>query len=197
MIVLTLPVMLAALALGGVARAQDPSFDCSRVEAGSIEELVCNDSTLAELDQKLAGVFAAALAKANNEHPPVLRTEQRGWLKGRDECWKSADQQQCVEDAYRRRIAELQARYQLVAGKGPFVFTCDGNQADEIIATFYPTDPPTLIAERGDSTSLMYLARSGSGTRYLGRNEMFWEHQGEALIRWGYNAPEMHCTKAQ
>jgi membrane-bound inhibitor of C-type lysozyme len=39
----------------------------------------------------------------------------------------------------------------------------------------------------------MYQQPSASGTRYQGRNETFWEHQGEAMITWGFEAPEMHC----
>ena len=35
----------------------------------------------------------------------------------------------------------------------------------EVIATFFQTDPPTLIAERGDQVSLMYLQPSGSGAK--------------------------------
>ncbi len=60
---------------------------------------------------------------------------------------------------------------------------------------FFPTDLPTLYAERGDSVSLMFLQPSASGTKYQGRNETFWEHQGEAKVTWGYVAPEMHCKK--
>jgi len=42
----------------------------------------------------------------------------------------------------------------------------------------------------------MYQQPSASGTRYQGRNETFWEHQGVTAVTWGYGAPEMHCKKA-
>jgi heat shock protein HslJ len=71
------------------------------------------------------------------------------------------------------------------------------NPADEVIATYFQTDPPSLIAERGDQTSLMFLEPSASGARYVGRNESLWEHQGEATVVWGYQEPEMRCRKAQ
>lgn len=158
--------------------------------------MVCGDAELSALDRKLAEIYAAATKKATNEHPPVLEVEQRGWLKGRDDCWKSEDIRRCVATEYRRRGAELQARYRLVPGKGPVRFACDDDPRSEVVATFFPTDPPTLIAERGDSVSLMYLAPSGSGARYVGRNERLWEHQGEALVTWGHGAPEMRCVKA-
>jgi uncharacterized protein len=100
-----------------------------------------------------------------------------------------------VEEEYQRRIAELQARYRLVPATGPVTYFCDGQPGNEVVTTLFQTDPPTLIAEHGDSVSLMYLQPSGSGTRYQGRNETYWEHQGQASITWGYGAPEMHCYK--
>jgi uncharacterized protein len=177
----------------GSALAAGPSFDCGSVEAGSIEEMVCKDAGLAALDRKLAEVYAAASQKTVSEQPPVLKAEQRGWIKGRNDCWKSSDRRACVEENYRHRIAELQARYRLVMGKGPVTYACDGDPRNEVVVTFFPTDPPTLIAERGDQVSLMYLQPSGSGAKYLGRNESLWEHHGEAVITWGYGSPEMRC----
>lgn len=178
----------------GNAWATGPSFDCSQA-AGTIEALICQDEQLAELDRLLAQVYRAAARKAANEMPPVLKAEQRGWIKGRNECWKSDDNRTCVETAYRLRVAELQARYRLVPEKGPFRFACDGEPRNEVVATFFATEPPTLIAERGDQVSWMVLQPSGSGTKYQGRNETFWEHQGEATIIWGFNAPEMRCVR--
>ena len=176
--------------------ATGPSYDCDKAEANSIEEMICEDNVLSALDRKLSVIYSAAAKKATNEHPPVLKAEQRGWIKGRNECWKSNDKRACVQDEYQRRIVELQARYRLVQGNGPVRFICDENPANEVIVTFFQTDPPTLIAERGDSVSLMYLQPSGSGTKYQGRNETFWEHQGEASITWGYGAPQMRCKRA-
>ena len=178
------------------AKADAPSFACNSVKPGSIEAMVCADAELSALDRKLAAVFAAATKKATNEHPPVLKAEQRGWIKGRNDCWKSENQRGCVQEEYTRRIAELQARYRLVPFNGPVRFVCNGNPANEVITTFFQTEPPTLIAERGDGTSFMILQPSGSGTKYQGRNETFWEHQGAATITWGYGEPEMHCKRA-
>jgi uncharacterized protein len=178
----------------GAALAASPSFECGKVKAGSIEEMICRDEKLAALDRKLAEVYGAASKKAANEHPPVLKAEQRGWIKGRNDCWKSDDKRRCVESVCVLRIAELQARYRLVPGKGPILYACDGDPKNEVIATFFQTDPPTLIAERGDQVSLMYLQPAGSGSKYQGRNESLWEHQGEAIITWGYGTKEMRCT---
>ena len=173
-------------------QAAELSFDCGQAD-GTVEEMICADDDLAALDRELAAVYAAAARKAANEQPPVLKAEQRGWIKGRNECWKSDDPRSCTADAYRLRIAELQARYRLVPEKGPIWYFCDGDPRNEVVVTYYETAPPTLIAERGDQVSLMVLQPSASGIKYQGRNELFWEHQGAATVVWGYEAPEMRC----
>lgn len=186
---------LLAVALSvPVMAAEKPSFDCGKVQAGSIEELVCQDAGLTKLDQQLAEVYAQAADKAKNEQPPMLKAMQRGWVKGRNECWKSEDKRACVESSYQTRIAELQAQYRLVEMTGPIFYACDGNPANEVVVSYFKTEPATLIAERGDQTSLMFVQPSGSGAKYQGRNESLWEHHGEAKIVWGYEAPEMTCV---
>ncbi|WP_434086670.1 MliC family protein [Shewanella mangrovisoli] len=186
---------LLAVALSVPAMAAEkPSFDCGKVQAGSIEELVCQDEGLTKLDQQLADVYAQAADKAKNEQPPMLKAMQRGWVKGRNECWKSEDKRACVESSYQTRIAELQAQYHLVEMTGPIFYACDGNPANEVVVSYFKTEPATLIAERGDQTSLMFVQPSGSGAKYQGRNESMWEHHGEAKIVWGYEAPEMTCV---
>jgi len=175
--------------------AASPSFDCRKVKDSSIEKMICADEGLATLDRRLAEVYGAAAKKATNEHPPVLKVEQRGWIKGRNDCWKSDNKRNCVEESYRLRIVELQAKYRLVAANGPVTYGCDGNPANEVVATFFKTEPPALIAERGDQVSLMYLQKSASGTKYQGGDYSLWEHQGEATVVWGYGSKEMRCTK--
>lgn len=185
---------LLGLSMAELAVAQTPTLDCKKA-SGDIEQMICADSELGALDRTLSAVYVAARRKAANERPPMLQAEQRGWVKGRNDCWKAQDRRQCVADAYRLRIAELQARYRLIPVSASAKFVCDGNPRNEVIAHFFQTDPPSLIAERGDSVSLMFQQPTASGSRYQGRNEFFWEHQGEATVVWGTGAPEMHCRQ--
>ena len=120
---------------------------------------------------------------------------QRGWIKGRDDCWKNDDERRCVQQAYQLRITELQARYRLVSFAGPIRLRCNDQPGSELVVTYFHTEPPTLIAERGDSDSLMYLEPSASGARYVGRNEMYWEKGQQATLVWGYQAPPIQCQK--
>ena len=178
--------------------AAKPSFDCAKARPGSSEAIICADPALAALDRQLADVYAAARKKATNEKPPLLQAEQRGWVKGRDECWKAQQggQAACMRGAYVDRIVELQARYRLVASDGPVFLACDGNPANEVVVTYFRTQRPTLIAERGDQTSLM-VRQSGDGERYQGRNETLVQQGAESLVTWGYQAPVMRCRPAK
>ena len=185
--------LAAALLFGAVvipsAAAEGPAFDCAKA-SGEIETLICQDADLAALDRELAEVYAASIRKLQgvaDEQDAVksLKTYQRGWIKGRNDCWKAEDKRRCAEDMYRMRIAELQARYGLVNGNDPVFYVCSGNPADEIVATFYPTDPQAVRLERGDSQIIALQTRAASGARYEADfGILFWEKGGEAQVEW-------------
>lgn len=177
------------------AVASNPSFSCSDIRPGSIEEVICQDDRLSELDNTLAKVYRKARELVKGASPSFLQAEQRGWIKGRDECWKDVNQHSCIEDQYLRRIAELQARFQLVQSVGPIRYFCEGDLRNEIMVTFFSTRPLTLIAERGDSVSIMYRQPAEEGVRYRGRNEMFDEDGPKATVTWGYGAEPMICQQ--
>lgn len=175
--------------------AEGPSFDCRRVERGSIAERVCQDPALAALDRRLDQAFRAARLRARDEHPPVLQAEQRGWVRARDECWKAQGAERaCIEDQYRRRLAFLQVRYRLLEPRLTQRLACDGDARNELLLRFFATEPPTLDAERGDQTAFFYPERDGSGTLYVARNERLREQGGEFSVQWGYEAPWMRCV---
>lgn len=181
---------------GNVAPTPKPSYSCDKVKPDSIESAICNDKELSALDSKLAGVYAEAEKKAAEKPGSSQALDPQAWVKVREECAKSEDMTACIRDAYFRRIAELEAIYQLIPGIGPVFYQCGGNPPSEVVILFFETDPRTLVAKRKGNSSLMYVVPSGSGTRYQGRNETFWEHQGEASIVWGIGAPQMRCKKA-
>lgn len=191
--------LLLFLAFAGstatAASAATPSLDCSKAAGGSIEELICQDDQLVALDGKLAEVYAQAERKAPRAKPNGLRAEQSGWSQARNECAKVEDRRQCALELYQMRIAQLQATYGLVPANGPHTWFCNDDSRNEVLVTYFPTDPPTLLAKKHGQTSLMFLQPSGSGSRYVGQNESFWEHQNEALLAWGYRAPQIICQR--
>lgn len=184
--------LVASLAFAAAATAAGPSFDCAKVEAGSIEETVCHDEALSALDRKMADVFGAASKKAANEHPPVLKAEQRGWIKGRNDCWKSDDKRACVEQAYLSRIVELQIQSGQLMVPTPVGYSCREDQRAPVTAVYYDqTDPKSAVITVGDDQVIAFIAPSGSGARYTAANVELWEHQGEVALKWF--GSDLHC----
>lgn len=165
-------------------------INCQAKDQGTIDKLICSDQELLKQDQQLAEVYQQALLKAANEKPPLLKAEQRGWVKGKAECWKEEDKKACASMLYTQRIAELQARYELVSAIKKLRLSCDNNPANELSARYYPTTPATLIADYGDQVSLMYQQPDQS---YVGRNERLSEQNGVFIVQWGYGAALLSC----
>lgn len=99
-----LPVAMFAIS----AHAQTgPSFKCSANMASSVETLICGSEALSALDRQMASTYNTALKKAGSQ-AKMLKAEQRGWIKGRNDCWKADDKQACIRDSYNQRLVELQ-----------------------------------------------------------------------------------------
>lgn len=186
---LLLTTLLATVQLN--AATPNHQINCQAKDQGSVDQLICSDPELLKQDQQLAEVYQQALLKAANEKPPLLKTEQRGWVKGKAECWKEEDKKACASTLYTRRIAELQARYELVPMTKKLLLGCENNPANEISVRYYSTTPATLIADYGDQVSLMYQQDDQS---YMGGNEKLSEQNGVFTLQWGYQAPLMSCT---
>ena len=172
------------------AAAADNQINCQANGLGTVDQLICSDQQLLKQDQQLAEVYQQALLKAANEKPPRLKAEQRGWIKGKAECWKGDDKKACASTLYTQRIAELQARYELLPASKKLLLSCDNNPANEISLRYYPTTPATLIADYGDQVSLMYQQADQS---YVGRNEKLSEQNEVFTVQWGYEAPLQRC----
>lgn len=203
---------MAVLSWAVPALAQGPAFDCAKAD-GTVEALICTDPALAALDRRMDEVFTAAVVKAQGSGLAALRAEQRGWIAGRNECWKTqgpdsasflteswrvTSMRECVEAQYRRRISELQAVWTLVTPRGPVSFACQGASTGEIAATFFDTDPATARLARGERTVTAYQVRAASGARYEGPDVMFWNKGQEASVSWPNAATgqseALHCT---
>ena len=104
-------ILLTTALLTANLYANQPSFDCSKVEKNSSEGLICSSDELMDLDNELAAVYKQALPKATKDD--MLKAHQRGWIKGRNDCWKAEDEKKCMEDQYKLRIKELKEKYAL------------------------------------------------------------------------------------
>ncbi len=194
--------LLTVLCVAGLAAglplsalAAGPAFDCAKAQ-GEVEKLVCGDASLASLDRRLDEVYKAAAAKATGKLATQLRQEQRGWVKGRNDCWKASGQKTwitatwtvdtvpaCVDAQYRLRISELQALWRLLPPK-TLSYACQNNPANEVVANFFETDPPTIRLERGDRTRTLWrVGAAGAGT-YEGQNVGVVQQGAELKLSW-------------
>ena len=193
-----IPALLGLTFFATPALAQSgPAFDCSKAEH-EIEDLICQDDELAAKDRKLAEVYAAAIKvmegvdSGGPEAIKELKTYQRGWIGGRNECWKAEDKRQCTADIYDRRIAQIQAKYFLINGGEPVYYNCSDNS--QIVVTFIPSEPPSIRMERGDSTEVGILSPAGSGSRYdADFGVFFWLQGDEAQVAWPQDN-EFNCV---
>tara|TARA_R110002167_G_scaffold79043_2_gene218430 strand:- start:69 stop:884 length:816 start_codon:yes stop_codon:yes gene_type:complete len=172
-----------------------PTLSCRSKTQNAIDKEICSQPALVILDNELSSVFKSVLEKLSIKKRTNLKIEQRNWINKRDQCLNHNDDRFCIRDAYQYRIAELQTRYDLIEGLGPIYYVCDGQLTDEVAVKFFPTVPPSLLAERNGQVSFMTQQKSASGARYQGQNEVFWEHQGKASITWGSSASVMDCKK--
>lgn len=191
-----LAVFALVLALPALAVAADgPTFDCAKAQ-GEVEKLICGDASLAALDRKLAEAYKAASAKATGKMLSTLKAEQRGWVKGRDDCWKTAagtptwitaswtvdSAKACVAAQYEIRTSELQAVWRLVQPK-TVSYACQNNPANEVVANSFATEPPTIRLERGDRTVTLWRIPAGGG-KYEGQNVSL-VHDGDTVqVSW-------------
>ncbi len=199
--------MLALLTALGVAlatpaRSDDgPSFECEKA-ATEAEEFICGDGELSRLDRLVADRFAAALVAARGLDAGAaaakddLRAAQRGWIKGRDDCWKAEDPRACMERAYLRREGELVAGWMLDTPAATAFWACDGDRANEVVTLFFDTALPSVRFQRGDTIDTGSLTRTASGSKYEGGfGRSIWIKGEEAVYREPYpDGREFGCT---
>lgn len=174
---------------GGQESPVVPSFDCTAA-SGEVEELICSDAGLATLDLRLDSVWGEVEAQlASGSWPESeqqrVRAEQRGWISGRNDCWKDEEPSRCAAQAYERRIVTLQAQFALVEGREPTFWSCEGNPANEFVLTVFDTDPGSVRVERGDGQEVMLQTPTASGARYLGDfGKEVWVQGEEGTFVW-------------
>ena len=183
-----LPSFIVAMLVGAsvVANAQSvsPSFDCSKA-SGEVEELICADAELAALDRKLSEVYQNALAAWPAEEASKQKALQRGWIGGRNDCWKQDEVRSCVEREYQTRTVELQIQSGQLMAPTPIGYACEGGENQPFFVTFYSeTDPPSAVITYGNDQVIAFSAPAASGSKYSSGRVELWEHQGEAKVDW-------------
>ena len=171
-----------------------PSYDCSKA-SNKVESIICQTPELQRLDNKLHHIYQTVLRQISSEEKPLLRAFQRGWIKGRDDCWKSDKLGQCIEDNYKTRVTELEIQAGSTPIPEPVSYQC---QHQRLMVYFYnETEIPVAVINELNPSSpdqqiIAYISRGASGAKYEAPNLTFWtKGQQATLIRFGQ--PEETC----
>lgn len=180
--------LFLAAVMPAAAIAQDgPTFDCSKA-THEAEIAICEDPGLAALDRMLADRYAEALDAATSldagadDAVAELKAYQRGWIGGRDECWKTDDLNGCIHDAYLQRDAELVAQWMLMKPTQVSTWMCGDDGRMEVVTYFFDTGLPSVRFEIGDTIDVGTLSRTASGAKYDGSfGRSIWLKGDEAM----------------
>lgn len=170
-------------------QAAGPSFDCADAR-GEVEHLVCENDDLALLDNELAEAFARSLATTADAE--ALRAAQRGWVRGRNDCWKADNVNRCIREHYHTRTVELEIASGELEAPTAVNYRCDNEAASRLSVSFYNTSrPPAAVIDNAGDRVIALRAPSASGGRYTAAGVDFHEHHGDAMVLWF--GTEMRC----
>ncbi|KJK06031.1 MULTISPECIES: MliC family protein [Pseudomonas] len=187
--------VLATCLLSTVAAlaAQGPSFSCDNAEGVALK--VCQSPQLSKLDRDLAALYKRTLGQADSDTQKQLKATQRGWIKGRDECWKASDVDACILEQYQVRMVKLHIQSGAVQVPAAVEFDCD-DSSKPFTAVFYTQlEPQAVVLTYGDDQTIAMAQPAASGSKYGAEGVEFWEHQGEATVKW-FGA-ELSCQAVQ
>ncbi|AIL63681.1 MliC family protein [Pseudomonas alkylphenolica] len=178
----TLVLLTCLLPMGTALAAEGPSFSCDKAEGVALK--VCQSPQLSKLDRDLAALYKRVLGQADSDSQKQLKATQRGWIKGRDECWKADDVDACVLEQYQVRMVKLQIQSGAVQVPAAVEFDCN-DDSKPFTAVFYnQLEPQAAVLTYGDDQTIAIAQLSGSGSKYSAEGVEFWEHQGEAKVKW-------------
>jgi uncharacterized protein len=188
----SLAIAVAATSLASTKLlAELPAFNCKAKDLSSAEKLICEDAELSKMDRELSAVFAQAKAIDEKVVKGTLPAEQRGWIKGRNDCWKESDLRACLVKTYLRRTAELQAKYKLLSPVATTSYTCENNPAHELIVSYFATTQRAAVAEHGDD--VFYLFEDAKD-HYQGGNEILTVRGDGVEFVPAYEAQPLTCV---
>ena len=167
-------------ATGAVANEGLPAFACAEQE-GTVENLLCMNPDLARLDVYLDEVYQAGLASLEENELPVYRAIQRGWISGRNDCWKNADIQDCIVDEYLTRISELEIHNGYLPAREAMHYRCEDNTRFAI--TVYPDAiRPAAIIQVDDENIMAWQSGTDADMHFQGRNLAYNAQDGGAIL---------------
>ncbi|MGF1835793.1 META domain-containing protein [Photobacterium sanguinicancri] len=175
-------VLVANIAFASEAK---PSFECTKA-SGEVENLICHDQTLVKLDLQMEGLYKKVLSTMPESALANFKASQRGWIKGRNDCWKSVDVYQCTKNSYALQTESLAQIGRLFVNDKPAYYRCSGGVHPAVAVRFYQfNDQSKAILQYGTDSELLDAAVSASGAKYTSDTASFWSHKQTASVQVG------------
>jgi len=167
------------------AYAVGPAFDCDKAE-GEVELLICSDDDLAVLDLRLAKTYSQASQNIPAAERDNFRALQRGWIKGRNDCWKAEDVHRCVEFSYRSKIVELQIAGGLLEAPRYRALQCgeDASMLPFTLSIYRNSDPASAVLTRGNDQVTAIAPPGGPAGHFRAPNVSLALTGEQAVVDW-------------
>ena len=166
------------------ARNRQLRAKCKNIPVGSYEKYLCERPEQVELIESLDGLLKQVAALTPAWSGVDVAAEQQSWQTALESCRQQNDIKMCLEFAYLKRIAQLQAQFALVASEGPIHYRCEGIE-QPLALTFYATNPPLLAFKQESQYTLAWMMPTSGGVNYEGEGVNFLERKGGGELTLG------------
>jgi uncharacterized protein len=166
------------------------AVDCTK-PATSVQQQICSDPRLTDLDHRLQTAYQQALARTGAD-PAALTGAQTSWTAVRDGCAQNSDAHTCLVEAYQTRLVQLAIADPATAAPPVITYHCPADSGP-LTAQFYNQfDPQTAVLDWKGNQEILFILPSGSGARYGRQGAEYWEHQGE--VKLDINGTKFVCS---
>jgi uncharacterized protein len=166
------------------------AVDCTK-PATSVQQLICTDPRLTDLDHRLQTAYHQALARTGAD-PAALTGAQTSWAAVRDGCTQNSDVPTCLVEAYQTRLVQLAIADPATVAPPVIAYHCPADSGP-LTAQFYNQfDPQTAVLDWKGNQQILFIQPSGSGARYGRQGAEYWEHQGE--VKLDINGTKFVCS---
>jgi uncharacterized protein len=167
---------------GPPAGTTAPALDCTK--PSGVQQLVCGDAQLTDLDRRLQTAYQQALARPGADSTG-LTTAQNDWVALLAGCAQNADARTCVLEAYQTRLVQLAIADPATVAPPVVTYNCPAGSGP-LTAQFYNQfDPQTAVLNWKGTQMILFIQPAASGARYGRRGSEYWEHQGEVKLDLG------------
>ena len=157
---------------------------CRDIPVGTYEKYLCERPEQVELIESLDALLKQVAGLTTVWSGVDVAAEQQSWQTALETCRQQTDIKMCLEFAYLKRIAQLQAQFALVASEGPIHYRCEGIE-QPVALTFYATNPPLLTFVLDGRHTLAWMMPTSGGVNYEGEGVNFLERKGGGELTLG------------